>query len=294
MSSTKGCDGILANWDKAMRLRIRHTISATFEEPASLLVRSLRMSPRTFNGQYVRSWRVEIDRDCRQHRTTDAFGNIVHDFTVQGPVGQLDIVAAGEVEVDDTAGVLKGSLGDHLPPEVYLRKTPLTEPDAAIHAVAAAAGAESDGSPLDACHRLMHALNAEIEALPPTLDERISVVSVTAAACLSAKKGSPAARAHLYIAAARSLGIPARFVSGYIFHDDARDQCCAAHAWAEALIAGLGWVGFDIGADSCPTDRYVRIASAVDQPGAAWIRATDRGGSAAKVEVASTIACVGS
>lgn len=276
-----------------MRLKIRHGISASYEEPVALAARSLRISPRTYNGQYVRSWHVEIDHDCRQHRSSDAFGNIVHDFSVVGPLTRLDILAEGELEVDDTAGVLKGSLGDRLPSLVYLRESPLTELDGAIRAFAAEATAASDGTALDRCHLLMHALNQRIEALPQTDEELVGVTSVTTRACLDAGSGTPTALAHLYIAAARSLGIPARFVSGYLFREDAPDDS-ATHAWVEAHIDGLGWVGFDVGADRCPTGAYVRIASAIDQAGAAWIRSSDRGGAGIKMTVESSIACVGS
>lgn len=261
-----------------MRLRIRHVLSARYDEPASLVQRALRMSPRTFNGQYVRSWRVEVDHDCRQSRTTDAFGNLTQEFSLTGSIAAVEIVAAGEVEVDDTAGVLKGTLGDRLPPSVYLRETPLTAFDADIVSFARAASAGGDGGELDTCHRLMHALHDRIEAATAEDADLAGVATTTAAECLAAGRGSPTAAAHLYVAAARSLTIPARFVSGYLCRGDERDAGEACHAWAEALIPGLGWVGFDLLGDTCPTGAYVRVASAVDQSGAAWARSADRGG----------------
>ena len=261
-----------------MRLRIRHTLTARFDEPVSLVQRSLRMSPRTFNGQYVRAWRIEVDHDCRQNRSTDAFGNTTHEFTLTGAIRAVSIVAAGEVEVDDTAGVLKGTLGDRMPPAVYLRETPATALDADIRALARAARTGSDGNDLDACHRLMHLMHERIEPQPASLDERVNVGGATAAACLAAGQGTPAAIAHLFVAAARSLLIPARYVSGYICRGSDRDAGDAAHAWAEALIPGLGWVGFDAENDTCPTDAYIRVASALDQSGGAFVRGADRGG----------------
>jgi transglutaminase-like putative cysteine protease len=268
-----------------MRLRIRHAITATYEEPASLVQRSLRISPRTFNGQYVRAWRVEVDDDCRQTRSTDAFGNITHEFSILGAVRSLVIVASGEVEVDDTAGILTGSPGDRMPPAVYLRESPLTAIEPEIRAFAAEVKGTSEGE-LDVCHRLMRALYQAIEPAEPEPAELLGVAATPAATCLAAGQGTPVDVAHLFIAAARSLSIPARFVTGYVARPDAAG---GAHAWAETLVPGLGWVGFDVFGDTCPTERYVRIASAIDEAGASLLRRADRGGSPPAVAVACEV-----
>ena len=90
--------------------------------------------------------------------------------------------------------------------------------------------------------------------------------------------------AHIFIAAMRHLGHPARYVSGYLMMNDRTHQD-ATHAWAEAYFDHIGWIGFDAVHDTCPTDAYVRVASALDQSGAAWVRAADRGAVAASVTV---------
>jgi len=271
-----------------MRLRIRHDITARYDEPVLLANRSLHMCPRTFDGQYVRAWHLDIVGDCRQTRSNDAFGNTVHDFAVEGPVGELTITAEGEVEVDDNAGVLQGAPLDRIPPEVFLRETKVTERTPDVVAFAAKARAEADGSDLDLCHRLMHLIHEDIEALGPSEVELTGVRSVAAADVLTAGKGTPCDLAHLYIAAARSLGLPARFVSGYRWSEE-QTSTSSLMAWAEALIPGLGWVGFDAGNDSCPTDAYVRVASALDQSGAAWLRSADRGGMLDRLTVTASV-----
>lgn len=260
-----------------MRLRIRHDITARYDEPVQLANRSLHMCPRTFDGQYVRAWHIDIVGDCRQSRTGDAFGNTVHDFAVEGPVTELTISAEGEVEVDDTSGVLQGAPLDRIPPEVFLRETKVTERTPDVTAFAAKAKGLSDGSALDLCHRLMHLIHEEIAALPASEAELTGVRAVAAADVLTEAEGTPADIAHLYIAAARSLGLPARFVTGYRWHDEPTATSGIA-AWAETMIPGLGWVGFDAVFDTCPTEAYVRVASALDQSGAAWLRSADRGG----------------
>lgn len=270
-----------------MRLRIRHDITARYDEPVLLANRSLHMCPRTFDGQYVRAWHLDIVGDCRQTRSMDAFGNIVHDFAVVGPISELALIAEGEVEVDDSAGVLQGAPLDRLPPEVFLRDTGATETTPAVVAFADKIRAASDGSALDLCHRLMGSIHADIEAQEAG-GELSGVIATSLDDVLREAKGTPADLAHLTIATARTLGLPARFVTGYRWTDDPTPTGGLA-AWAEVSIPGLGWVGFDAVHDSCPTDAYVRVASALDQSGAAWLRAADRGGLAAGITVTVSV-----
>jgi transglutaminase-like putative cysteine protease len=267
-----------------MRLRIRHDIVARYDEPVTLASRSLRLSPRTFDGQYVRAWHLDITGDCRQARSSDAFGNIVHDCAIEGPLNEVAIAAEGEVEVDDTAGVLQGTPLDRIPPAVFLRETRVTVRTPAITSFAEKVKGLSDGSPLDLCHKLMHLIHDEVETLVADPTELCGVREVAAEDVLAEARGTPADLAHLFIATARGLSLPARFVSGYLWQEEDTATGALA-AWAEALIPGLGWVGFDAGNDTCPTDGYVRVASALDQSGAAWVRAADRGGIPALVTV---------
>ena len=79
---------------------------------------------------------------------------------------------------------------------------------------------------------------------------------------------------HIFIAAARSLGIPARYVGGYFHRDDGVIEQDAGHAWAEAFVPELGWVGFDPANGICATDAHVRVAVGLDYLGAAPVRGT--------------------
>lgn len=267
-----------------MRLRIRHDIVARYDEPVTLASRSLHLCPRTFDGQYVRAWHLDITGDCRQARSSDAFGNIVYDCAVEGPLDEIAIAAEGEVEVDDTTGILQGAPLDRIPPAVFLRETRVTMRTPTIAGFADKAKAMSDGTPLDLCHKLMHLIHDEVEALAADPTELCGVREVAAEDVLAEAAGTPADLAHLFIATARGLSLPARFVSGYLWQEE--DTATGALAsWAEALIPGLGWVGFDAGRDTCPTDAYVRVASGLDQSGAAWVRTADRGGVPALVTV---------
>ena len=83
---------------------------------------------------------------------------------------------------------------------------------------------------------------------------------------------------HIFIAAARSLAIPARYVGGYFHRDDGVDEQEAGHAWAEAFVPRLGWVAFDAANGLCATDAHVRVAVGLDYLGAAPLRGTRYGG----------------
>ena len=90
--------------------------------------------------------------------------------------------------------------------------------------------------------------------------------------------------AHILIAAARSAGVPARYVSGYLMMDDRVDQD-ATHAWTEAYVEGLGWVGFDISNGISPDQRYVRVATGRDYRDAAPVTGISFGTASQELEV---------
>jgi transglutaminase-like putative cysteine protease len=273
-----------------MRLRIVHEITATFDPPLTLAVRKLRMTPRTFDGQFVGEWRIDVDHDCRLDRVLDAYGNLLHNFSVDGPLADLAVTASGEVEVDDTNGVLQASARDRVPAGLFLRDTRMTAPSGAIRDLAAECATAAGGNLLDRCHVLMGALHEDFEHGPPGTDELTGTTARTAAEALAAAGGSAADCTHVFLAAARCMGVPARFVSGYLWRGGERDRGDATHAWPEAHIPGLGWVGFDPVENRCPTDAYVRIAASLDQHGAAWMRGSDAGFGATHAACRATIA----
>ena len=125
--------------------------------------------------------------------------------------------------------------------------------------------APSDGTALE----ILHALSAHIlDAVPYSTDQVDS--QLTAEDVLSAGHGVCQDHAHIFITAARALGFPARYVSGYLMMNDRIEQD-ATHAWAEAHVSGLGWVGFDVSNGMSPDARYIRVATGLDYRGAAPI-----------------------
>ncbi len=264
-----------------MRLRVHHETRYVYDQPARTLIQVLRLTPQTHDAQYVRRWRVEVDQDVRLFQGNDALGNPVHHLTIDGPIDALTITAFGEVEVQDTGGIVAGTR-ERLPAGVFLRETDLTKPDDAIrHLAPPPAGKNADV--LTSLHELMSRLRERMLFEVGTTDMR-----TTGAEALRAGRGVCQDFSHVFIAAARQAGIPARYVSGHLHHPDGEPVQEAGHAWAEALVPDLGWVGFDAANGICVTERYVRVATGFDALSGAAIRGAYAGGGreAMTVEVA--------
>ena len=104
------------------------------------MIQTLRLTPRNHDGQYVVGWRIDVSENCQLDQHEDAFGNITHVFTADGPLSELRLTVEGEVETQDTDGVVSGTV-ERFPPSLYLRETPLTRLDPAIANFAYAANA---------------------------------------------------------------------------------------------------------------------------------------------------------
>jgi transglutaminase-like putative cysteine protease len=267
-----------------MRIRISHLTSYRYETPASSVIQMLRLTPRNHDGQYVTRWRIDVSTDCRLDQHDDAFGNITHAFTAEGPLSELTILVEGEVETRDTQGVMRGTV-ERFPPSLYLRETALTSPDADIAGFAAASRDAAGGDVLKLLHRLLERLHEDM-----TYDPDPTHSATSAAEAFALKRGVCQDLTHIFIAASRSLGIPARYVGGYFHREDGVREQDAGHAWAEAFVPELGWVAFDPANGICATDAYVRVAVGLDYLGAAPLRGTRYGGAGEVLSVKVRVA----
>jgi transglutaminase-like putative cysteine protease len=264
-----------------MRIRVRHETHYHYASPAKSVVQLLRLTPRNHEGQHLINWRIDINLDCRLRASEDAFGNLVHTFTGDGPIDDLIIRVEGEVETFDTHGIVRGA-SERLPPELFLRDTELTSADAECRAFAEATS-QSQTAPLDKMHALLVALPDRIER-----DDSEVHWPTGAAAVFRSKRAGSADFAHLLIALARCLDVPARFIRGYRLSAKTTETT-AAHGWTEAHIEGLGWVGFDPTQGRCPDESYVRVAMGLDSLGAAPVRGSRFGGEGESMKVAVTV-----
>lgn len=267
-----------------MRLRIDHTTTYRYEPPAGGVIQILRMTPRSFESQYVVDWQIFVSTDSRLQMHQDAFGNITH-LLSHGPLAELTIHVEGVVETSDNNGVLRGA-EERFPPSLFLRTTALTEVNEEMRALAGDLSRQAGDDVLGFLHALMLRITAQMSYDP---DPMRSGTDTSAAEAFAAGRGACQDYAHIFIACARNAGVPARFVSGHFLRRDLAPSRQAGHAWAEAYVPKLGWVGFDPANAISTTDAHVRVAVALDHLGAAPVRGTRYGGGSESLEVAVRI-----
>jgi transglutaminase-like putative cysteine protease len=236
-----------------MRLKISHMTEYSYAEPVEFALQRLRLTPQNGPGQRVLSWQTSVTGAGREASYTDHFGNRVELVSINDGGQSISIMAMGEVETEERNGVFGPHVG-YVPLWLYLRDTPLTRPGPKVRALAE--GLEGDGD-LARMHALMSAI---AEGLDYAKD--LTSIDTTAEQALELKAGVCQDFAHVFLAVARHLGLPARYVSGYMLDPGSMDA--ASHAWAEVHIQSLGWVGFDPANEICPDERYVRLAAGLD------------------------------
>jgi transglutaminase-like putative cysteine protease len=283
-----------------MRLAIRHILRFRFDEHAAYALQRLRLRPQSGPGQTVRAWQLTVDGVEPTLSYSDGLGNRVDLVRREREREEIVVLAAGVVDTQDRAGII-GPLDGYAPPWVFERETELTRAGDAVQALAAALPIAPHS--LDALHWLMTEVHSHVAYAPGAGESADDAETV-----LRTGAGASRDHAHAFIAAARALRIPARYVSGYLLTDAPLQRIAEAlqaaagaaqsmtqdagfaavrtddadgpadaprdaalgtppsgHAWAEAYVDGLGWVGFDPFMNRCPDERYVRIATGLDQ-----------------------------
>jgi transglutaminase-like putative cysteine protease len=272
-----------------MRLHIRHSTQYRYSAPVRYSIQYLRLTPRLEAGQRIMEWRIDLPG--RRWRQIDAFGNVTHAMAVTSLHDSVDINVEGTVETAALdAGVVDGpgagpAILSQLPLEAFLVPTTLTEPDDAIRALAASAFADGR-SPRGAIERLMESINGAVQYETGSTD-----VDHTASQALALGRGVCQDHAHLFVAAARHMGLPTRYVSGYL--DTNSDGHLASHAWADVWLADVGWVSCDITHARYAGESYCRLAVGRDYRDASPVRGRREGGGEESLEVSVHVARLG-
>lgn len=267
-----------------MRIRVSHQTAYRYDTPVSRVIQIFRMTPRPHDGQHVVRWRIDLSADCRLTTQEDAFGNITQAFSDDVGTDHLEVLVEGEVETQDTDGLVRGAI-ERFPPSLYLRETELTRADPPIRDFARSAADSATGDTISTLHALVQAVYGAV-----AFDTDPTHVTTTASEAFSLGRGVCQDLSHVFIAAARSLGIPSRYVSGYYWRSDGITAQDAGHAWVESFVPDLGWVAFDPTHAMCTTDAYVRVAIGLDYLGAAPVRGTRFGGVGENLQVAIHVA----
>jgi transglutaminase-like putative cysteine protease len=262
-----------------MRLKISHRTEYRYDAPVPYALQRLRLVPRGGRTQTVHSWSLKVEGATEEVRFVDQFENDTRLVSVSGDASLIGIDAWGEVETFDTAGVF----GEHkgfAPLWLFQHETPLTAPGEAVRELAASIG---PGSELDRLHRLMNTIEARV-----AYTAGATHAGTTAEEALKLGAGVCQDHTHVFAAAARLLGFPARYVSGYLMMNETVDQA-ASHAWAEAHVPGLGWVAFDASNGISPDERYVRMAVGRDYRDATPVSGIRLGWAEEQLAVAITV-----
>ncbi len=261
-----------------MRLAVHYETSYSYSEPVRRVVQLLRVTPVTFDGQNVIDWRIDVDCDAKLREGRDGYGNVLHMLYVDQPITSLKVLVTGRVLTEDRAGLVGGAPYE-LPPLVFTRPTPLTEPDEGLRAFAAEIE-RGGGAPLDRLHRLNHVIQDRLR-----FDTGSTESDTKAAQALAEGHGVCQDFSHIFVSAARLMGMPARYVSGHLFRRDGHDRQQAAHAWVEAHVDELGWVAFDPTNGICADDAYIRVAIGLDYKDAAPFAGARAGGGREELDV---------
>ena len=256
-----------------MRLRVDHRTVYAYAAPLERGLQLVRLFPKRHEGQEIVRWRVLGARGTELVAFDDGLGNEA--ALAETPPGARSalISVEGEVVTRDLGGYLNGAF-EPLPPGYYLRRTALTAPDAAITALANAA----TGGDGDRAIALMHAVRDRMEFRVGATDAR-----TTAADALAAGAGVCQDHAHVLASACRAAGMPARYVSGYLWTGVEAEP--ASHAWAEVFIADAGWFGLDPANRIIVGPAHVRMASGLDYAQTAPITGVRAGGGEETLEV---------
>lgn len=263
-----------------MRLKISHTTRYTFDDPVTSGLQQLRLRPRSRRNQQVMSWEMTLDGAHLELTYEDQHGNTVDLISFEKDCTALTVTCAGEVDLTESHGVIGRHTGP-VPLWLYKRVTDRTKAGPGIRKLIK--GVEG-GTVLGRCHALMPLIEKAV-----TYETGASESHWSAEEAIAAGQGVCQDHAHVMISCAREMGLPARYVSGYLLMDDRTEQD-AMHAWAEVHIPDLGWVGFDPANQMSPDERYVRVAIGLDYAEAAPVTGRRIGGEGEALAVAIEVA----
>jgi transglutaminase-like putative cysteine protease len=250
-----------------MQLRICHRTTYRYQEPVNYTAQTLRLTPRRDGEQHTLAWSIQAPG--RRAEQVDAHGNVTHLLTLEEPHLEIPIVVTGIVEITRTREILRER--DTLSPLAYLPPTTLTGASEGILALAHA----HLRSKTDLRQQLYDLAAGVCDGV--RYRSGTTTVEDSAAAALERGEGVCQDQAHVLIACCRAMGIPARYVSGYLCSNHAREA--ASHAWVEVWLGEApGWHGIDVTHRSPAGTGHCRLAVGRDYLDAAPVRGVRRGG----------------
>jgi transglutaminase-like putative cysteine protease len=280
----------------SMNYTIRHVTRFTYETAISESVMEARMQPRSEGAQRCIRFGLSTAPPSRVRMYQDHDGNVVHHFNIPGHHARLSVTAEALVECDPAPAAAPGvtwkDLDDRIAPGEFwevLSPSPFARRTPRLDEFAREIGLRRGDDPFSTLLWLNGAIYQGFEYSPQStrVDSPIDDA-------LSARRGVCQDFSHIMIALARQLGVPCRYVSGYVFQNPEarsarRSSDGATHAWVEAWLPDLGWIGFDPTNNLLAGDRHIRVALGRDYADVPPTRGVFKGTSAVRSELAVAV-----
>jgi transglutaminase-like putative cysteine protease len=262
-----------------MKLEILHETRYRYVGPIAETVMEVRLRPMEGNGQRCLEFGLEVSSGIQPHSYRDGYGNDVHYFNLVRPHTRLNVISRSVVE---TGLGLDADPGEELVQDFLRYRSPVKDVPgirelADRYPITDPASGPAVERALD---ELTTAINREF-----AYDRAVTNVYSAVDDVLALRAGVCQDFAHLFIAVARAMGVPARYVSGYIHDPRESGVMGASHAWGEAWVPKTGWVGYDATHPVRVTDHHVRVAVGRDYTDAAPTRGVFVGSAAGTMNV---------
>ena len=263
-----------------MTLKIKHKTIYYFETGVSSGLQQMRKVPQSDDLQKVLDWTVSLSGAKRDFTFKDHFGNHVELLSLIPGIKKLSIECKGTVDVQYKNGI-RSKCTKELPLWCYKRHTQVVIAGPETRKILKHLGQYQD---VGFFHRLMKLIRDKVEYEKDRTD-----VNTNSEQALKQGKGVCQDFTHIFLACSRSMGFPARYISGFLLQNKQMHQD-AMHAWAEVFLDGLGWVGFDTANGISPDEKYVKVAKGLDYFDAAPIKGARFGGKKEKMFVKIEVA----
>jgi transglutaminase-like putative cysteine protease len=271
-----------------MKLEIEHSTRYRYSGPIAETVMEVRLRPMDGLGQRCLQFKLEVSSGIEPRTYRDGYGNNVHYFNLVRPHTGLSVTGRSVVE---TGGDLSNDPGENLVHDFLRYRSPVKDVPgvrelARNHPISDASSASDVEHALD---ELTLAISRDF-----AYDRAVTNVYTAVDDVLALRAGVCQDFAHLFIAVARAMGVPSRYVSGYIHQPRAAGDgaaqapgnvATASHAWAEAWVPGRGWVGYDATHPVRTSEHHVRLAVGRDYSDAAPTRGIYVGSATGSMDV---------
>ncbi|MHB8508692.1 MAG: transglutaminase family protein [Candidatus Dormibacteria bacterium] len=259
-------------------LEVTHTTRFSYSARIAETVMEVRARPLDGLGQRCLEFRLDVQPESRVSHYRDGFGNFVHYFNHLAPHQAVVVTARSVVET----GLALREREDGFPEDFLAFRAPVLDPPA-VRRMARELGPPD---PQQAAHvelameRLASRVHDTFEYQPFS-----TTVSTGVKEVMDTRRGVCQDFAHVFIAVARAMNVPARYVSGYVMPGGGRRGTGASHAWAEAFVPGRGWVGYDPTNPVLAGSEHVRVAVGRDYPDVPPTRGVYLGSALERLEV---------